>query len=269
MRSSSWTLPAVAAFALVSAVAAADVRVVEDDAWCRQDGWNDQARYCEVREATLPAGGLLAVDARPNGGIEVKGWDGKEVRLRVKIVAHGDSEAEARDAVGEVRLELGDTVRAVRRPDRSDGHGWSASYRLEVPRSARLKLQADNGGLSLEGFAGEAELHTINGGLHLDHVGGHVQGETVNGGVHVELSGTQWQGDGLDLHTTNGGLHLAIPAGYNARLETGTVNGGVRSDVPLTTRGRYTGGRISTALGSGGPLIRVETTNGGLHVQQR
>ena len=268
MRSSSWTLSTVAALALASTAAAADVRVVEDDAWCRQDGWNDQARYCEVREATLPAGGLLAVDARPNGGIQVQGWDGNEVRLRVKIVANADSEAEARDVVGTVRLELGDTVKAVR-PDGSEARSWSASYRLEVPRGARVKLQADNGGLSLEGFDGEAELHTVNGGLHLDHVGGRVQGETVNGGIHVELSGTQWRGEGLDLRTTNGGLHLSIPAGYNARLETGTVNGGVQSDVPMTARGRYTGGRIETALGSGGPLVRVETTNGGLRVQRR
>ena len=268
MGSSSWMAGTVAALALASAAAAAEVRVVEDDAWCRQDGWNDQARYCEVREATLPAGGLLTVDSRPNGGIQVQGWDGKEVRLRVKIEANAGSEAEAKDVVGEVRLELGDTVRAVR-PDRSDARHWSASYRLEVPRGAHLKLEADNGGLSLEGFDGDAELNTVNGGLHLDRVGGHVQGQTTNGGIHVELSGTQWQGEGLDLRTTNGGLHLSFPANYNARLETGTVNGGVRSDVPLTTRGRYTGGRIQAALGSGGPLVRVETTNGGLRVQQR
>jgi hypothetical protein len=268
MRSISWTVPTVAALALASAVAAADVRVVEDDAWCRQEGWNDQARYCEVREATLPATGLLTVDSRPNGGIQVQGGDGNEVRLRVRIVANADSEAEAKDVVGGVRLELGDTVRAVR-PAGSGARSWSASYRLEVPQGVPLKLQADNGGLSLERFEGEAELHTINGGLRLDRVGGHVQGQTTNGGIHVELSGTQWEGEGLDLRTTNGGLHLAIPAGYNARLETGTVNGGVRSDVPMTTHGRYTGGRIETSLGSGGPLIRVETTNGGLHVQQR
>jgi len=266
MRSSSWT--AAAALVLVSAVAMADVRVVEDDGWCREDGWADGARHCEVREATLPAGGLLAVDARPNGGIQVQGWDGNEVRLRVKIVATAGSEAEARDIVGDVRVELADTVQAVG-PARSQGRGWYASFRLEVPRGARLRLQADNGGLQLERFEGDAELHTVNGGLHLDRVGGHVQGETVNGGIHVELSGTEWQGQGLDLRTTNGGLHLAIPTGYNARLEAGTVNGGVHSDLPLTTRGRHTGGRIETDLGGGGRLVRVETTNGGLHLQRR
>jgi hypothetical protein len=266
MRSSSWT--AVAVLALGSVVAGADVRVVEDDAWCREDGWSDGARHCEVREATLPAGSLLAVDARPNGGIQVQGWDGSDVRLRVKVVATADSEAEARDIVGDVRVELADTVKAVG-PARRRGRGWYASYRLDVPRGARLRLEADNGGLHLERFSGEAELNTVNGGLHLDRVGGHVRGETVNGGVHLQLSGTEWQGEGLDLRTTNGGLHLAIPAKYNARLEAGTVNGGVHSDVPPTTRGRHTGGRIETDLGTGGKLIHVETTNGGLHLQRR
>jgi hypothetical protein len=43
----------------------------------------------------------------------------------------------------------------------------------------------------------------------------------------------------------------------------------VQSDLPLTTRGRYTGGRIQADLGSGGRLVRVETTNGGLHLERR
>jgi DUF4097 and DUF4098 domain-containing protein YvlB len=154
-------------------------------------------------------------------------------------------------------------------PSRSRGHGWWASFRLEVPRTAQLRLQADNGGLSLEGAAGDVELHTVNGGIHLEGGGGNVHGETINGGVHLKLAGSEWRGEGLDLRTTNGGLHLVIPEGYNARLETGTVNGGVQSDFPVTTRGRWTGGRIETDLGHGGRLIRVETTNGGLHLQRR
>jgi hypothetical protein len=64
-------------------------------------------------------------------------------------------------------------------------------------------------------------------------------------------------------------LYVAIPEGYNARLEAGTVNGRVHSDLPLTIRGRWTGGRVETDLGHGGRLFRVETTNGGLRLQRR
>jgi len=268
MRSSIWTTAALAVLVPLPALAASGLRVVDDEAWCREDRGDEHARHCEVREATLPATGLLAVDARPNGGIQVRGGDRNDVRLRVKVVATGDSEAEAKALAGEVQVETTGTVKAVG-PSRSRGHGWWASFRLEVPRNAQLRLQADNGGLSLQDLAGDVELHTINGGIHLEGGGGNVHGETVNGGVHLQLAGSEWRGEGLDLRTTNGGLHLVIPEGYNARLETGTINGGVHSDLPVTTRGHRPGGRIETVLGNGGRLIRVETTNGGLHLQRR
>jgi hypothetical protein len=105
--------------------------------------------------------------------------------------------------------------------------------------------------------------------VHLERVGGHLEGRTVNGGLHVNLSGSEWEGEGLDVATTNGGVHLEIPGGYNARLETGTVNGGIHSDLPVSDRKRgRSGGRIATDLGRGGPLLRLETTNGGLHISQ-
>lgn len=113
-------------------------------------------------------------------------------------------------AAADVRVELADTVKSVG-PTRSRGRGWYASYRLEVPRGARLRLQADNGGLHLQRFAGEADLHTVNGGLHLEEVGGHVQGETVNGGIHLEFSGTEWQGQGLDLAPPTAGCTSRSP----------------------------------------------------------
>jgi len=265
MRASPWTLLTLLALAPWPAVAAADLRLVGDDEWCRHEGREDRARHCEVRETTVSADGLLAVDARPNGGIEVHGWDGAEARLRVKVVATAATEAEARDIAQGVRVETAGTIKATG-PARSRGRGWHASFRLDVPRTASLLLQADNGGLHLEQFAGRAELHTVNGGIHIEGGGGHLQGETVNGGIHLSLAGDGWEGEGLSLRTTNGGLHIEVPSGFDARLEASTVNGGIHDDLAVATRGRHTGGRVETDLGRGGPLLRVETTNGGLHL---
>ena len=45
------------------------------------------------------------------------------------------------------------------------------------------------------------------------------------------------------------------------------MNGGVHSDLPVTTGRRgHSGARIETDLGRGGQTLRLETTNGGLHV---
>jgi hypothetical protein len=268
MRSSTRTVLAVALLLPAPTLAAAaGFHVVDDEAWCREEGRGNRPRYCEVREATLP-GGPLAVDARPNGGIAVRGWDRGEVRVRARIVATGDDPGEARETAGAVQIEAGTTVRATG-PARGSARSWWVSYRVDVPRDTHVSLQADNGGLHVSDLVGDVEMHTVNGGIHVDGSGGRIAGETVNGGIHLRLDGHEWRGQGLDLRTTNGGLHLEIPRDYDARLEVGTVNGGVRSDVPVTTHGRWTGGRIDTDLGRGGSLVKVETTNGGLHLSRR
>jgi hypothetical protein len=268
MHSKAWRLLVLAALAAGPSFAA-EARVVEDEGWCREDGGSrESARYCEVRETTLAASGVIAVDARPNGGIEVHGWDRSEVRLRVKIVATAAAVADARALAGQVELDTTGTVQ-VSGPERRNGHSWYASFRLDVPRSQALRLLADNGGLHVSDLEGDLDLHTVNGGLHLDRVGGHIRGETVNGGIHIELAGSEWQGEGLDLRTTNGGLHLELPGDYNARLEASTVNGGVHSELASAHPSRRRGGRIAADLGHGGPLIRLETTNGGLHIAER
>jgi hypothetical protein len=268
MCSTGWKLLVLAALVAVPSQAA-EPRVALDDQWCREDGdWRERARHCEVRETTLAASGVIAVDARPNGGIEVRGWDRGEVRLRVKIVATAAAEADARALAGQVRVETAGTVQASG-PRPQHGQSWHASFKLDVPRAQALRLQADNGGLHVSDLEGDLQLHTINGGLNLDRMGGHVQGETVNGGIHLELAGSEWQGEGLELSTTNGGLHLEIPGDYNARLEASTVNGGVHSDLASARPARRRGGRIAADLGRGGQLIRLTTTNGGVHIAER
>ena len=118
------------------------------------------------------------------------------------------------------------------------------------------------------GVSGRIQFTTTNGGVHLSDLAGSVQGRTTNGGIHIELSGSEWDGDALDVVTQNGGVELEVPAGYNARLETGTVNGGMQLDFPVTVQGRI-GRSISTDLGRGGATIRVRTTNGGVTVSRR
>ena len=106
--------------------------------------------------------------------------------------------------------------------------------------------------------------------MRLQDVGGRVNGETRNGGLDVRLNGTRWDGEGLDVQTSNGGVTLSIPDGYNAELETRTVNGGLRIDFPITVQGELSSRRgISTTLGSGGPPVRVRTTNGGVKINRR
>ena len=145
---------------------------------------------------------------------------------------------------------------------------WHVSYQLVVPSRTSLSLQTTNGGISLSDVDGEIDFRTVNGGVTLKRLAGNVRGRTSNGGIDVELDGATWNGDGLQVETQNGGVKMAIPSNYSARLETGTVNGRMNIDFPVTVQGRI-GRTIDTQLGSGGPLIRVRTSNGGVNIRQK
>jgi len=243
---------------------------IDDNPCDARDRWDDDTyRHCEVREERLPAG-PLAVDAGPNGGIRVEGWDGSDVLVRAVVQARGQDEADAKGLAGQVEIRTGGGRVSANGPDTGRRQSWSVSYRISVPRRTDLELHALNGGITIDGVAGTIRFNTTNGGVRLADLAGQVAGRTRNGGLRVVLGGSQWDGEGLDVETSNGGVTLEIPPAYNAQLETRTQNGGFRFDYPLTITGELSPRRgISTTLGSGGAPVRVRTTNGGLKITQR
>jgi hypothetical protein len=252
--------------------AGAERQVGSDADPCRDNnsGDRDYERHCEVRDSTMPAG-PLNVDAGQNGGVSIEGWDRNEIRVRAIVQASAREASDARALAGQVQVQAGGGRVYATGPDNNRGREWwSVSYRINVPRKNDLDLRASNGGITIVGVSGNMRFDTTNGGVRLQDVGGRVNGETRNGGLNVTLSGSRWDGEGLDVETSNGGVNLAIPDGYNAELETRTVNGGLRIDFPITVQGELTSRRgLSTTLGSGGPLVRVRTTNGGVNIRRR
>jgi DUF4097 and DUF4098 domain-containing protein YvlB len=242
----------------------------QDEDPCRDAGWDDEYyRACEVREESLPAG-PLTVDAGRNGGIRVEGWDRNEIHVRAIVTAQARSEADAKQLASEVQVQAGSGRVSSTGPSTRDRQWWSVSFRINVPRKNDLDLNANNGGVSITNVAGNIRFQTTNGGVRLTDLGGDVRGQTRNGGLHVMLGGSRWDGAGLDAETSNGGVNLSIPDGYNADLTTRTVNGGFRTDFPMTVQGELSPRHgISTTLGSGGPPVRVRTTNGGVRINKR
>ena len=227
-------------------------------------------RFCEIREQTISAGGVLNVDASQNGGISIKGWDRADVLVRSQVQTQAASDDQARDMARQVMVQANaGSVRSTG-PKNERDQSWSVSYEIFMPVRSSVTLNTVNGGLSISDVTGNLEFKTVNGGLHLARVGGYVHGETMNGGVSVELSGDHWDGQGLDVKTTNGGVKVKVPQNYSAQFEASTSNGGFHAaDMPELEAalrgvdGRRTN-RVATTIGRGGPMVKVATVNGGV-----
>lgn len=235
--------------------------------WCREGAPSRGGFYCEVREFTFTPSGEVGLDASPNGGIEVQGDEGSEIRVQARVSGRARNDEDAYRIVSAVRLNL-DAGLEVSGPKTGRRESWAVSYRAHVPWQVDLALRAMNGSIAVEDVSGDLELTTVNGGITLGQVSGAVSARTVNGGIKAQLTGTTWEGSGLELRTTNGTIDLGIPPEYNAALEAATTNGGVQVDFPVTVTGRI-GRRLNTVLGDGGPTISATTTNGSVKIRKR
>jgi DUF4097 and DUF4098 domain-containing protein YvlB len=235
---------------------------------CQNNWERDRAQFCELRTFTLRPQSKLSVDGRENGGVSFHGWDRNETKIIALIQANATDDNEAAAVAKQISVSTdGGRIRADG-PSFQRRGWWSVSYEIYVPRHSNLEAVTHNGGVAAESLEGDLDFQATNGGIRIENVAGDVHGETTNGGVSASLSGSSWRGRGLDLRTTNGGVDLTIPRAYNANLETGTSNGGMRIDFPITVQGLI-GKRIQTQLGTGGPTVRVVTTNGGVRVKQQ
>lgn len=239
----------------------------------RSNGRSDRGQFCEMREYTLANAGRLDLDAGVNGGIRVVGSDRADVLVRARVQTNAPSIEEARALAGSVRVHATAGNVSVDGPRNLNNRGWGVSFEVLVPRRTSLELKAHNGGINIADVEGDINFEAQNGGVTLQRLAGDVKGRTVNGGLKVELSGATWRGSQLDVATTNGGINVAVPPSYSARFETSTVNGNVSSDVPGVQisgdrRDHERQRNVSVTLGSGGPLVRLVTTNGGIKLNR-
>ena len=252
------------------AVLAQKDKVKEKSLTCREDNWASDrlVNNCEIREQTLAlSGGTIAVDGKPNGGVSVKGWDQNQVLVRARVQTAAPTAAEAEALGRQIRVETSGAKIFASGPENRRDYNWNVSYEVFVPRRADLSIETTNGGIAIADVNGRIDFNAMNGGVVLKRVGGTVRGSTMNGGLVVELAGDRWDGDSLDVSTTNGGVILSVPENYSANLQTGTVNGSVSVDFPITVQGRINK-QIAVNLGSGGPMVKAMTTNGGVHLKR-
>ena len=263
-----------------------------------------QSRY-PVRDTrtltrTLRFGGSGArtLDVRAvTGSIHVIAADISDVEVEVRRVTRARSDADLREAEGDVTLDFTDNdsrVRAVVReagdvvcgePSGNRGRSWQPRYEvafeftIRVPRRINLQLCAMNGNeIRVEGTDGEFDIRHLNGRITMTGVRGSGSAQTLNGPVTVSFAETpramSW------LKTLNGDIEATFPAGLSADLQLKTRNGDLLTDFdvqvlpqPAAAGQRRNGmfvyrsdGSARVRAGGGGTEISMETMNGDVRV---
>lgn len=122
-----------------------------------------------------------------------------------------------------------------------------------------------NGNISAVDLRGDAVAKTTNGKIHLKRIDGNVNAKSTNGEIYVEVLGISKAKD-MRFKTTNGSVTVLLPEDIDADLEAKTNNGKIYTEYPIIMVGEISKKRITGKINDGGPLIRIETTNGSIDI---
>jgi len=226
----------------------ADVHEIEQHPPIRQEGNNIHVDYVDMKnisvnyEISVPADTVVRTHSG-SGDLIVEGTHGKV------DAQTGSGDVKLASLTGEIRLQTGSgNIRA--RQISGSVKGGTGSGDIEVDETS----------------AGDIDLHTGSGNITARGVQGGFHGETGSGDVTAEgtQSGT-W-----DIRTGSGNVHVRLPASaaFDADISTSSGSIDVGSPIEMTVQGRVddTHRQIHGKVHGGGPLLKVRTGSGDIHI---
>src|SRR5271169_1606065 len=227
----------------------ADVHEIEQHPPIRQEGNSIHIDYVNMRnisvdyEISVPADTTI----RTRSGSGDQTIEGTRGNVDTQT---GSGDVRLANLTGEIRLQTGSgniRARQISGPVR----GGTGSGDVEIEEAA----------------AGDIELHTGSGNITARGVQSGFRGETGSGDVTAE--GTQtgtW-----DIRTGSGNVHVRLPANaaFDADISTSSGSVDVGTPIEMTVQGRVGDmhKQIHGKVHGGGPLLRVRTGSGDIHVQ--
>lgn len=226
-----------------------DVHAIEQNPPIRQSGNSIRIDYVEVRNISINYEITVPVDTavRTHSGSGDQIVEGTHGNAEVQT---GSGNVRLENLTGEVHLQTGSgDVRA--RSVSGAVHGGTGSGNIEIEEMG----------------PGDIDLHTGSGNITTRGVQGGFRGETGSGDVTAE--GTQT--GSWEIHTGSGNVHVRLPsnAAFDADIQTSSGSIDVNSPIEMTVQGRIgdVHRQIHGKVRGGGPLLRVRTGSGDIHIE--
>lgn len=122
-----------------------------------------------------------------------------------------------------------------------------------------------NSDLSADQAVGPVVLTTRDRNINLERFAGDVSVTNRNG--TISLTAAPSIGN-ITLEDRNGSIKTTLPQQAAFAVQASTTNGNIDTDLPVTTGGTENHKTVSGTVGSGGPQIRITTTNGDVSIHR-
>jgi DUF4097 and DUF4098 domain-containing protein YvlB len=221
----------------------------------------------------LAPGGRIDI-SNVNGKVQVEPATGNVVEVVAEKMGRGATQESAKAALDRIEIREEASKESVKVSTRlAQGTGWfggggsQVQYRVRVPAGMEGRYTTVNGGVELARVNGRITAEATNGGVVAREISGTIDASTTNGGVDVDLVGID--AGGAKLGCTNGGIELRLPADLKVTVSASITNGGIDASSLPFEKTESSRRRLEGRLNGGGPLIRIEGTNGGITIMRR
>ena len=161
----------------------------------------------------------------------------------------------------------------------------TSNGQLKVTRvKGNVEAETTNGGVEVIETSGQVRVHTSNGGVRAEITKGSFEATTSNGSIRANLRDSDptrpivahSSNGGIDLtldkihevraDSSNSSITLRLPANTNARVRAHTSNSSIATDFGVSAQGSLSKHHLEGNIGSGGPLLDLSTSNGGIKI---
>jgi len=226
-----------------------DVHAIQQNPPIRQEGNSIHIDYVNVRnisidyDVSVPADTTVRTHSG-SGDQEIRGTHGNV------DVQTGSGDVRLASLSGEIHVQTGAgdvRAHAISGPVR----GGTGSGDVEIEETG----------------PGDIDLRTGSGGITARGLQGGFRGETGSGDITAE--GTQ--SGSWDMHTGSGNVHVQLPSNsaFDADISTSSGSVDVGEPIEMTVQGRIgdVHKSIRGKVRGGGPLLRVRTGSGDIHIE--
>lgn len=181
--------------------------------------------------------GTVTIVGAPKGSITIEGWNKSEVELVAEIEWKGATEADL-DKLAAVNTFVFDqdlnhiSVLTTGTHDREFmkktaknfpknllNLPWKIDFRLRVPASTDLEINAGHGPVKVSGVEGAMRISATESETELTMTGGVVSTTVTAGVVTLKVPVRSWRGGGADIRIASGILNVELMPGFSGDID--------------------------------------------------
>ncbi len=131
-----------------------------------------------------------------------------------------------------------------------------------------VDVKTSSGSIKIGDVAGNVQAQTSSGSIRLDSVGGTVNARTSSGSIRASLAGQPREA--CSLHTSAGSITVTLMPDITVDVDAETSAGRVSTELAVASviRGKVPKNRLKGSINGGGPLLKLRTSGGNIHLQK-